>query len=84
MNYTNDNKLSLFLLKIRSLSDHFREMVTYLECLNTKLKNIALTEIWLKDHHTNYTLPIILNRHLDQRLEVVEYVYIFIVLYNIK
>ena len=25
MNYTNDNKLSLFLLNIRSLPDHFRE-----------------------------------------------------------
>ena len=32
-------------------------MVTYLECLNTKFKIIALTETWLKDHHTNYTLP---------------------------
>ena len=32
-------------------------MVTYLECLTTKLKIIALTETWLKDHHTNYTLP---------------------------
>ena len=30
MNYTNDNKLSLFLLNLRSLPDHFREMVTYL------------------------------------------------------
>ena len=57
MNYTNDNKLYLFLLNIRSLPDHFREMVTYLECLNTKFKIIALTETWLKDHHTNYTLP---------------------------
>ena len=56
-NYTNDNKLSFFLLNIRSLPDHFREMVTYLECLNTKFKIIALTETWLKDHHTNYTLP---------------------------
>ena len=36
MNYTNNNKLSLFQLNIRSLPDHFREMVTYLECLNTK------------------------------------------------
>ena len=33
MNYTNDNKLSLFLLNIQSLPDHFRDMVTYLECL---------------------------------------------------
>ena len=30
-------------------------MVTYLYCLNTKLKSIALTDTWLKDHHTNYT-----------------------------
>ena len=48
MNYTNDNKLSLFLLNIRGLPDHFREMVTYLECLNTKFKSIALKETWLK------------------------------------
>ena len=53
MNYTNDNKLSFYLLNIRSLPDHFREMVTYLDCLNIKLKIIALTETWLKDHHTN-------------------------------
>ena len=39
------------------MPDHFREIVTYLECLNTKFKIIALTETWLKDHHTNYTLP---------------------------
>ena len=57
INYTNDSKLSLFLLNIRSLPDHFREMVTYFDCLNNKLKIIALTETWLKDHHTNYTLP---------------------------
>ena len=44
MNYTNNNKLSLFLLNIQSLSDHFKEMVTYLECLNTKFRIIALTE----------------------------------------
>ena len=51
MNYTNDNKLSLFfLMNIRSLPDHLREMVTY-------PKIIALTETWLKDYHTNYTLP---------------------------
>ena len=80
MNYTNNNKLSLFLLNIQSLPDHFREMVTYLECLNTKFKIIALTETIPIIHY----LIIILNRHLDQRLEVVEYVYIFIVLYNIK
>ena len=85
MNYTNDNKLSLFLLNIRRLPDHFREMVTYLQCLNTKFKIIALTETWLKDHHTNYTLPNYnFEQTFDQRLEVVEYVYIFIVLYNIK
>ena len=57
MNYTNDNKLYLFLLNIQSFPDHFREMVTYLECLNYKFKIIALIETWLKDHHTNYTLP---------------------------
>ena len=57
INYTNDNKLSLFQMNIRSLSDHFREIVTYLDCLNTKFKIIALTETWLKDYHTNYTLP---------------------------
>ena len=57
MNYTNDNKLDIFLLNIRSLPDHFREMVTYLDCLNTKFKSIALTETWLKDYHTNYILP---------------------------
>ena len=80
MNYTNDNKLSPFLLNnIRSFPDHFREMVTYPECLNTKFKIIVLTETWLKDHHTNYTLH---NYNLDQK--GVEYVYIFIVLYNIK
>ena len=56
MKYTNDNKLSHFPLNIRSLPDHFREMVTYLDCLNTIFKTIALTETWLKDHHTNYTL----------------------------
>ena len=32
-------------------------MVTYLDCLNSKCKIITLTETWLKDHHTNYTLP---------------------------
>ena len=32
MNYINDNKLFLFLLNIQSLPDHFREMVTYLDC----------------------------------------------------
>ena len=32
-------------------------MVTYLDSLNTKFKSIALTETWLEDHHTNYTLP---------------------------
>ena len=57
MNYTNDKKLFIFLMDIRSLPDHFREMVTYLDCLNTTFKSIALTETWLKDHHTNYTLP---------------------------
>ena len=57
MNYTNDNKLSRFLLNIHSLPDNFREIVTYLECLNTKFKIIALAETWLKDHHTNYTIP---------------------------
>ena len=57
MNYAKDNKLSLFLLIIRSLPDHFRGTVTYLECLNTKFKIIALILTWLKYHHTNYTLP---------------------------
>ena len=75
MNYTNYNKLSPFLMNIGSLPDHFREMVTYLDCLNTKFKSTALTVTWLK-----ITIPIIhyliiiLNRHLDQKLEVMEYV----------
>ena len=64
MNYTNHTKLSLFLLNIQSLPDHFREMVTYLECLNTKYKSISLTETWLKDHHIHYTLP---NYNFEQK-----------------
>ena len=44
INNFNMNKLSLFRLNIRSLPDHFKEMVTYLECLNTKFKIIAFTE----------------------------------------
>ena len=43
-------------MNIRSLPDYLREMVTYIDCLNTKFKIIALTETLLKDHHTNYTL----------------------------
>ena len=35
----------------------FLKKSTYLECLNTKFKIIALTETWLKPHHTNYALP---------------------------
>ena len=67
VNYRNNNKLSLFLVNIRSLSDHSREMVTYLDCLNTKFKIIAVTETCLKDHHTNYTLP---NYNFEQTLDI--------------
>ena len=45
-----------------------------------------MTETWLKDHHTNYTLP---NYNFEQTFRPKargggEYVYIFIVLYNEK
>ena len=36
--------LSLFLLNIRSLPGHLRELVSYLDCLNTEFTIIALTE----------------------------------------
>ncbi len=55
--FKENHKFSMFLLNIRSLPDHFRELTTYLDCLNLEFKVIALVETWLKDHHTDYTIP---------------------------
>ena len=55
--YGGNKSFSVFLLNLRSLPDHFRELTSYLDCLNVEFKIIALTETWLKEHHTNYTLP---------------------------
>ena len=55
--FSTKDEFTIFLLNMRSLPEHFRELTTYLDCLNTKFKVIALTETWLKEWHTSYTIP---------------------------
>ena len=54
--YANNNNFSIFLLNMRSLPEHFNELTAYLDCLNFKFKILALTETWLKDYHSNYSI----------------------------
>ena len=65
-NFQKSNHFSIFLHNMRSLPDHFRELTCYLDTLDFDFKVLALTETWLKSHHTNYTIPNY-NIELDNR-----------------
>ena len=52
---------------MRSLPDHFRELLCYLDTLKFNFKVLALTETWLKSYHTNYVIP---NYNFEQDLRM--------------
>ena len=57
----------IFLHNMRSLPDHFRELLCYLDTLKFNFKVLALTETWLKSYHTNYVIP---NYNFEQDLRM--------------
>ena len=44
-------------LKIRSIPDHFLQLISLLNNLNIELKIVAISEIWIKPFHINYNIP---------------------------
>ena len=53
-------------LNIRSIPDPFLEFTSFLDVLDVEL---AISEIWIKAHHTNYNLP---NYNMEQNYRIKE------------
>ena len=67
IHFNKPSKFSIFLHNMRSLPDHFRELLCYLDTLKFNFKVLALTETWLKSYHTNYVIP---NYNFEQDLRM--------------
>ena len=67
IHFNKPSKFSIFLYNMRSLPDHFRELLCYLDTLKFNFKVLALTETWLKSYHTNYVIP---NYNFEQDLRM--------------
>ena len=57
IHFNKPRKFPIFLHNMRSLTDHFRELLCYLDTLKFNFKVLALTETWLKPYHSNYVIP---------------------------
>ena len=70
---------------IRRIPDHFIQLTSILNNLNTELKIVAISETWIKPFHINYNIP---NYNIEQDFrhqnEAEGSVYIYTVLYNIN
>ena len=67
IHFDKPRKFSIFLHNMRSLTDHFRELLCYLDTLKFNFKVLALTETWLKPYHSNYVIP---NYNFEQDLRM--------------
>ena len=80
----NNDSLSMLHLNIRNIHDHFLQLTSLLNNLNTELKIVAISETWITPFHINYNIP---NYNIEQafRLQKEEEgsIYISTVLYNI-
>ena len=54
-NRNNDSLLMLH-LNIRIIPDYFLQLTLLLNKLNTELKIVAISEIWIKPFHINYNI----------------------------
>ena len=52
-----NKNMSMFHLNIRSIPEHFIELISYLDSLDIVFKIIAISETWLKPYHTEYIIP---------------------------
>ena len=59
----NNDSLSMLHLNIRSIPDHFLQLTSLLNNLNTELKIVAISETWIKPFHINYNIP---NYNIEQ------------------
>ena len=55
--FKSNKNISMFHLNIRSISEHFIELTSYIHSLNIDFKIIGISETWLKPFHTNYNIP---------------------------
>ena len=67
VHFNKPRKFSIFLHNMRSLTDHFRELLCYLDTLKFNFTALALTETWLKPYHSNYVIP---NYNFEQDLRM--------------
>ena len=44
-------------LNIRSITDHFIELISCIDSLDFVFKIIAISETWLKPYHMDYIIP---------------------------
>ena len=51
-----NQQLSMFHLNIHSIPDHFTELTSLLNNLETEIKVIAISETWLKPSHINFNM----------------------------
>ena len=56
LNLEKIRQFSMFHLNIRSIPDHFTELTSLLNNLETEIKVIALSETWLKPSHNNFNI----------------------------
>ena len=54
--FGNNRNLSMLHLNIRSVPDHILGFISFLDNLDIELKLIALSETWIKPHHTDYNM----------------------------
>ena len=55
--FKSNKNISMVHLNIRSIPEHFIELISYIDSLDFVFKIIAISETWLKPYHTDYIIP---------------------------